>query len=250
MPETKKCPYCHVKPSVKHFVLGMSHHQCDKCGFTSPAAQSDNESRLNWNRSSFSKPMSSPASKGKGSDFEREMCKQLSLWLSKGETDDLLWRNKGQPNRKVKGVRRLEQFGDMHSIGEKSVWFMNAVNVELKFYKNLDLLELMDKPNSKGRLIEVHWKQCRYDAGETSRTPLLISKRNFGVPFCITTPGWLGSWWQVCILGELLAVFPLSALLEADPDHVRSTLEDEAYAVPGRLLRDGVGEIDQARNPE
>jgi hypothetical protein len=86
----------------------------------------------------------------------------------------------------------------------------------------------MDKPNSKGRLIEAHWKQCRHDAGETSRTPLLISKRNFGEPFCITTPGWgwRWSWWEIYILGERLIVFPLSDLLETDPDHVRSMLEE------------------------
>ena len=31
--------------------------------------------------------------KEKGSSFERLVCKRMSMWLSKGERDDLFWRS-------------------------------------------------------------------------------------------------------------------------------------------------------------
>lgn len=182
-PETRKCPSCKTNPIIWDRQDGLYHMRCLKCGMAGPCARSHDEARRVWNRIQYRNPMKSSASKAKGSDFERLMCKRISLWLSGGESEDLIWRNKGQPNRRIQGRRRLEQFGDAHAISGAAEWFMSRYNIEFKNVAELDLLEQVDKPKKKESLIITHWKQCTYDAEETGRRPMLIQKRSFGEPF-------------------------------------------------------------------
>jgi hypothetical protein len=187
-PETRSCPKCRTKPAYVDVIRPNPHSKliqlrCPKCGMAGPGCANRDEARRLWNRIQYKNPMASSAAKAKGSDFERVMCKRISVWLSGGESDDLIWRNKGQPNRSIKGRRRLEQFGDAHAIAGAAEWFMNRYNIEFKNVVELDLLEQVDKPKKKESLILTHWKQCRRDANDTDRRPLLIQKRSFGEPF-------------------------------------------------------------------
>lgn len=54
---------------------------------------------------------------GKGASFEREFCKQLSLWWTKGERDDVFWRTHGSGARATQrakaGKRTKGQYGDV-----------------------------------------------------------------------------------------------------------------------------------------
>ncbi len=190
-PELHSCPKCHSREVVldeqcvkaaddsSPAVVEGYLYFCRKCCISGPLEKTANEARLSWNRMRFDHPMGSSSCKEKGSGFEREMCRRMSLWLSGGETDDLIWRNKGQPNRRIKGVRRLEQFGDAHSTDPRSEWFIKHFNLECKFYKDLDVLELLDKPEKKGREIFSFWEQACRDAKDSGdRVPMLIMKRN------------------------------------------------------------------------
>lgn len=183
MPEPRNCPNCHEGPALEDELDERPHFICKNCELAGPVGKDVNEARLLWNRVRFDRPKTPSGCKAKGSEFERALCRELSLWLSGGESDDLLWRNKGQPNRRIKGKRRLEQFGDAHSIDGKSEWFIKRVNLEFKFVKELDLLEIVDRLDKKGKLIFEHWRQCKRDALDSDRVPLLIQKRNFGRPF-------------------------------------------------------------------
>ena len=53
----------------------------------------------------------------KGSVFEREICKELSLWITSGERDDIFWRTAGSGGRatmrKKSGKTTANQEGDV-----------------------------------------------------------------------------------------------------------------------------------------
>ncbi len=59
---------------------------------------------------------------GKGGDFEREVCKELSLWWTDGERNDIFWRTPGSgaraTTRKKQGLKTADSAGDMLSMHE------------------------------------------------------------------------------------------------------------------------------------
>ncbi len=168
--------------------------------------------------------------KEKGSDFERQVSKMLSTWWSGGSRDDLFWRNPAVSASRTKS-RVESQHGDMHSISEEGAWFSRNVNVECKCYRDLDLLEIVDKPKKKVKLIFQHWEQCKRDAKASDRAPLLISKRNFGQPFVVCHVV-LAQRLRVDYImlrdrqGELVAVFSSEVLFTNTPPEFRRAIEE------------------------
>jgi hypothetical protein len=63
--------------------------------------------------------MSNGRSKAKGSSFERDICKRLSLWVSDGEEQDCFWRSAMSGGRSTvanrRGVKLNRQAGDITS---------------------------------------------------------------------------------------------------------------------------------------
>ena len=121
--------------------------------------------------------------KSKGSSFERDGCKRLSLWWTSGASDQVFWRNSGFLARGP-GCKE-HQYGDLHAIDAEGSWFAKNVNVEFKFYKDLRILEIVDKPSKKHVLLLRHWEQCVGDAEASDREPMLVAKRNFAEPFVV-----------------------------------------------------------------
>ena len=56
-------------------------------------------------------------SKDKGGNFERDICKALSLWYTYGEDDNIFWRTSGSGNRATvrtkKGQKTKYDYGDI-----------------------------------------------------------------------------------------------------------------------------------------
>ena len=154
--------------------------------------------------------------KAKGSSFEREICKRLSLWWTRGKSDQVFWRNSGFLTRG--GTCVEHQYGDVHSISDEGKWFVSNVNVELKFYKDLRVLDVIDKPDKRHVTLLDHWCQCMADAEASKREPLLIAKRNFAEPFVVCRSDFARDLVEKdeCIrmhaCGYFLSVFPLTAL--------------------------------------
>lgn len=121
--------------------------------------------------------------KAKGSAFEREISKRLSLWWTAGESSQVFWRNSGFLSRA--GDRKEHQFGDVHAIDERGKWLVENVSIELKFYKDLRILDIVDKPGKEHVMLLKHWAQCKRDAVASNREPMLIAKRNFAEPFVV-----------------------------------------------------------------
>jgi len=89
-------------------------------------------------------------SKNKGGAFERQLCKQFSLWWSEGKRDDLFWRtsNSGgratfakRKNRDIKG-----QYGDMGAIDPLGHDLVSLLTFEFKRgYNKNTIQDLLDK---------------------------------------------------------------------------------------------------------
>lgn len=72
----------------------------------------------------------------KGSSFEREMCRNLSLWWTGNKDDDVFWRSSQSGGRATtrakKGKRTRGQEGDISATAPVGVPFTRLFTVELK----------------------------------------------------------------------------------------------------------------------
>ena len=89
--------------------------------------------------------MSKFNSKEKGSENERKVCGQLSLWVSDYTRDDVFWRaamsggRANLPQRLQKGQTFAAQVGDISAVHELGLPLLRLFNIECKFYKDLML---------------------------------------------------------------------------------------------------------------
>jgi len=125
--------------------------------------------------------------KQKGSAFEREICKKLSLWISDNERDSVFWRSAMSGGRATvgfkKGVVRNTQVGDISSIDPIGNKLTDKYVVECKFYKNIHLQSMLfGKP--KENSIYEFWITLNNQAKKAGKYPLLIIKQN-GMPTLI-----------------------------------------------------------------
>jgi hypothetical protein len=123
--------------------------------------------------------MRAGGSKQKGSAFERQMCKSLSLWASSGLREDLYWRSSMSGGRSTiqvkKGKQNTTQAGDISSIDRTGSEFIERFCVECKHYKTLDLIPGIIQ--NRGAL-HGFWKRLLKDAAGVKKLPILIAKQN------------------------------------------------------------------------
>lgn len=118
-------------------------------------------------------------SKNKGGNFERDISKKLSLFLSNGERDDGLWRSQSSgaraTNRQKTNKYTENQYGDISSTAPFTKSFIDKYIIELKHYKSINLMSLF---NSEKNLISEWWSKLNNSAKITEKIPLLIIKAN------------------------------------------------------------------------
>jgi hypothetical protein len=120
--------------------------------------------------------------KRKGSAFEREMCRVISLFWSNNSYKDLCWRSASSGVRgtttsshlrsKVKGY-----FGDLTATSPLIEPLFKVFSIECKFYAKIDVTEIL-RGIKNNKLLEF-WTQAYRDARHSGRTPVLITKQNF-----------------------------------------------------------------------
>ena len=123
--------------------------------------------------------------KDKGTAFEREVCKQLSLWWSEGGTDDIFWRTAGSGARaKVRSkVDRgtFGQHGDIQATDPQGQPLIDLCTIELKRgYSTKSFADMLDRlPHHKqqpyGKFIQQAKEDCE-NAGAYAW--MVIVKRN------------------------------------------------------------------------
>jgi hypothetical protein len=128
----------------------------------------------------------------KGDNFERSVCRALSLWWTEGERDDVFWRNRTRITSDSPGA--LRQLGDLTATHTVGIPFIEVFNVELKTgysktkagkkHKVIpwDLLDLID---GKGKIFLDFWEQTQTDAILSKRFPMLIFKRDYHNPVVV-----------------------------------------------------------------
>ncbi len=143
----------------------------------------------------------------KGGEWERQVCRKLSLWISEGQSDDLLWRSAMSGGRATiglaKGIKRGSQAGDISAVTSLGEQFIGVFIVECKFYKDLQVLQGICKDTG---LLYQFWSTLVEQARMFNKLPLLVVRQNNMPPFCLISYAGL----EVCNLlkGNVIAVLP------------------------------------------
>ena len=127
--------------------------------------------------------------KQKGSGYERDICKRLSLWVSAGQHEDLFWRSAMSGGRATVGLKRgvsLRQAGDICSVSPEGHALTNVFYCECKFYKSLDIAGffLTGTGNLAG-----FWRVAVKEASKHKREPMIIARQNRTPDLIILKPG-------------------------------------------------------------
>ncbi len=117
--------------------------------------------------------------KNKGSSYEREISKKLSLWLSEGKRDDSFWRTQNSggrfTTRRKLGIDTQNQDGDITSTDPSTQFFSDTFTLELKKYKDINLWGLF---TGKGGGLLSFWEQTKRQALSSYKVPVLIVKQD------------------------------------------------------------------------
>lgn len=124
-------------------------------------------------------------SKGKGSAFEREVCKTLSLWWSGGVDDSLFWRTAMSGGRATvrakKGKMTRAHCGDITAVDDAGSTLTKLITFELKRgYNRGTLSDLVDKPDRARPSILEQFIVQAMTAAKHANTPywMIIHKRD------------------------------------------------------------------------
>lgn len=169
------------------------------------------------------------AGKRKGTEFERGVAKLLSLWMTHGTRDDVLWRSaisggrttiqqkkKTKPSLNKNDSKLAHVGGDICAVHPLGAPFINTFFVELKFYRDLNLGRVLVEQD--GLLIRF-WRKACNQAAAVGKHPLLVFKENRGAITVGTTVHGFTSLGveprvTVCVPKiETMYVFPFDVLL-------------------------------------
>lgn len=182
----------------------------------------------------------------KGSNYEREICKQLSKWWLGTDTDELIfWRSHGSGGwahtRRNKGGETAGQHGDIAAIDPRGQAFLDVFATEIKRGHNkATLMDLFDRP-MRGSMAKVQqaydkWLEQTFTALNTggSCTWMLIHRRDgrpamvFISEMCYTQLNFAGAFEFGAPRPFITAVVPYTA----------SSKAQSIRAVVGMLLDD------------
>lgn len=127
--------------------------------------------------------------KAKGSKFERDVCKALSLWISEGQRQDLFWRSAMSGGRatvahKNSAALLRAQCGDICAVDPLGNVLTDDLYFECKHLKQLSFDGLVKSNRGQGSLIQI-WRETQKQSARYDKFPVLICRQN-GYPtlFC------------------------------------------------------------------
>lgn len=131
--------------------------------------------------------------KSKGSDFERAVSKQLSLWWTNGERDDVFWRSSQSGGRATvrgrKGTKTANSYGDIGLLDECGAPLLRILILELKRgYGTWSIQDLLDSgPTCKKPKLNEFLAQAARDAEAAGGLwPCVIFKKDLRRPGIVT----------------------------------------------------------------
>lgn len=121
--------------------------------------------------------MKAGGGKQKGTDFERQMCTKLSLWVSHGNNKDLFWRSAmsgGRATIALRSGRKIKPAGDICAVHEDGHIFTDYYLVDCKHYKDLNI----DRFIIGSGMLFNFWTKLRQQAKDHGRKPMLVARQN------------------------------------------------------------------------
>ena len=129
---------------------------------------------------------------GKGSSFERELCKKLSLWWTDGDREDIFWRTAGSGARATvrskQGKQTAGQHGDIAATDPDGKDFLSVVTIEMKRGYNKDTFQdLFDSLETSAVQTYEKWIAQAYHSSlaAESYSWMIITKRDRRIPIVI-----------------------------------------------------------------
>lgn len=169
----------------------------------------------------------------KGPAFEREVCKQLSLWWTGGERDDIFWRTHGSGARATTrgkaGKRTAGQYGDIAASDPAGHPLIRYLTISLKRgYNRHTLHDLLDMPAGK----DSEWQKWISEIRATSKAAgsvswAIIAKRDRRMPI-ILLPYKMKEQLKlrfVLDFGSLVGMLFSHFLSSVTPDQIRELVE-------------------------
>jgi hypothetical protein len=127
-------------------------------------------------------------SKAKGSEFERKVCRVLSLFWSDGKATDLCWRSAASGARGTVSRTKTQGYhGDLVSTDPSIDPLFRVFCFEVKHYKDFNVSESIR--GNKGCKLLAFWRQAVRSARLSGRFPVLIVKPNFLDELLFVEPG-------------------------------------------------------------
>lgn len=124
--------------------------------------------------------------KQKGSQFERDICKSLSLWVTGGKSIDVFWRSAMSGGRATVKQGLVRQAGDITSVAPEGHALTNPFYLECKHLKKITLDSFL---TGRGELINI-WQKTVLEAVKYDRIPVLIFRQNrWPTVWCTTYKG-------------------------------------------------------------
>lgn len=117
--------------------------------------------------------------KGKGSAWERDICKYLSKWIQKTEKPYLFWRQPLSGGLATINELNKDLSGDIRSISPDSEWWPFSVEAKTGYPKTSFWQHFK---NIKNFNIKDFWIQCLNDAKKANKYPMLVYKKKMKNP--------------------------------------------------------------------
>lgn len=155
----------------------------------------------------------------KGSSFEREVCKQLSLWWTGSKDDSCFWRTANSGGRATvrgrKGKKTQGHCGDICATGKVGSTLTKVFTFELKRgYNRASLSEIMDRPKHLKPSTYEQWIEQAEAAAERAGTPFWLiihrrDKRECMVTYTSSLPGILSGKARAGLSGKVKPILKI-----------------------------------------
>lgn len=132
--------------------------------------------------------------KDKGSAWEREVCRQLSLWIGEGARTDLFVRNVisgGQFTVRSRQGDSAGVPGDVMAAHPLSYRFLSLFSIECKHHASLNLTGFLHDARMDRSFLAQTYNKAEKQANQLALQPLIIAKENHR-PAWVLLPAHIG----------------------------------------------------------
>lgn len=113
---------------------------------------------------------------GKGGEFERDICKFLTVWLTGKPKPYAFWRMPGSGSFATISEENVNMSGDIRGITSEGMEITDIISIECKTgYPKTSFWQHIK--GTKGFNLKLFWIQCLEDAKKPGKHPILIYRK-------------------------------------------------------------------------